>query len=226
MSWLLNEQRLFVLIFHGIGHPVRRLWPGEERVWVEQQFFEAVLNELRGRNDILLTFDDGNISDFETALPALQARGMKAHFYIVSDLIGQTGFLSASNIRELRAADMVIGNHGKFHRSWRELTDQELHEELVAARDHLQQIISDAVRFAACPYGEYDRRILERLRIYDYERVYTSDGGPAHGSAWLQPRNSLRRNSAIEGVRRLLESTMFTPTGLMRICRRTIKRWR
>ena len=215
-----------ILTFHGIGYPSRPFWPGEEAYWVERQFFEAVLDGIKGRGDTLVTFDDCNASDFEMALPALQVRGIKAHFYIVSDLIGKRGFLSEAQVRALHAAGMIIGNHGKRHRSWRGLTGAELEEELVEARHCLENIISHKVAFAACPNGSYDRRVLKQLRVFGYEHVYNSDGGSARLGAWLQARNSLLRSHDLEDVRCILGSSPFSGRGLLRICKRTIKRYR
>jgi peptidoglycan/xylan/chitin deacetylase (PgdA/CDA1 family) len=220
------NQRTFILTFHGIGQPVRPFWSGEQTFWVERPFFEAVLDEVEGRQDVLLTFDDANASDFETALPALAARGMKAHFYLVSGLIGQKGFLSAAEVRALHAAGMTIGNHGKLHRSWRGLTERELDEELMEARNCLENIVSDAVRFAACPNGSYDRRVLRHLRAQGYERVYTSDRGWTRANAWLQPRNSAWHSYGLEDLRRDLGSCRLSWETMMRACKRTIKRLR
>ena len=220
------KQRLVILTFHGIGSPSRSFWLREESYWVERRFFEAMLDDIQGRSDALVTFDDGNISDFETALPALQARGMKAHFYIVSDLIGQRGFLSQGEVRALHGAGMTIGNHGKLHRSWRGLTERELEAELVEAKDRLENIISDKVIFAACPNGSYDRRVLKHLRACGYERVYNSDRGWARQGSWLQARNSLLVSDDLADVRRILGSSPFSRQGLLRICKRAIKRYR
>jgi peptidoglycan/xylan/chitin deacetylase (PgdA/CDA1 family) len=218
--------RLVNLTFHGIGYPSRSFRPREEAYWVERGFFEAVLDEIKGKSDTLVTFDDCNASDFETALPALRARGMKAHFYIVADLIGKKGFLSATQVQELHRAGMTIGNHGKLHRSWRGLPERELEAELVEARDFLENIISYKVRFAACPNGSYDRRVLKYLRARGYERVYNSDRGWAHRGSWLQSRNSLLASDDLAAVRRLLGSQPFSAQGLLRICKRAIKRYR
>jgi len=220
------NSRLVILNFHGIGKPGRPFWPQEELYWVERPFFEAVLDDVKGRSDTLLTFDDCNASDFETALPALQARGLKAHFYVVSDFIGTQGFLSAGQVRELHAAGMLIGNHGKRHRSWRGLVDGELEEELVEARDRLEDLISDKVRFAACPNGSYDRRVLRRLRACGYEHVYTSDRGCTHRKSWLQARNSLLASDGLPELRHILSSRLLSAQGLLRICKRVIKRYR
>lgn len=220
------NSRLIILTFHGIGQPCRPFWPQEEFYWVQQPFFEDVLDDIRGRTDTLLTFDDCNASDFETVLPALQARGLKAHFYVVSDFIGTPGFLSASQVRELHAAGMIIGNHGKRHRSWRGLTERELAQELVEARDCLENLIADKVRFAACPNGSYDRRVLRRLRACGYEHVCTSDRGWTHSNSWLQARNSLLASDGLPELQRVLGSRLFSAQGLLRICKRVIKRYR
>jgi peptidoglycan/xylan/chitin deacetylase (PgdA/CDA1 family) len=220
------DHRSVILTFHGIGDPTRSFWPREEAYWVQRGFFEAVLDDIKGRDDTLVTFDDCNASDFETALPELQARGMKAHFYIVWDFIGKPGFLAAAEVKALHAAGMIIGNHGKRHRSWRGLTEGELEDELVEAKDCLENLISDKVRYAACPNGSYDRRVLNRLRASGYERVYTSDRGWAHRSSWLQARNSLLASDDLADVRRIVSSSPFSGEGLVRICKRAIKRYR
>ena len=217
---------VFILNFHGIGQPIRNYWAGEEHVWIEEKKFVALLDEVKGRKDVLVTFDDGNISDLEIALPALQARGLKAHFFIVSDFVGQKGFLSINDVKTLHAAGMMVGNHGKRHCSWRGLAAGELREELVEAKDRLEQIIAGRIHDAACPYGDYDRRVLAHLRECGYERIYTSDGGRARKSGWLQPRNSVRCHSNAEDVRQLLGETGLSFKGLIRMCKRRIKSWR
>jgi peptidoglycan/xylan/chitin deacetylase (PgdA/CDA1 family) len=220
------NSRVVILNFHGIGQPNRAFWPKEENYWVEKQFFEAVLDLGKTRSDTLITFDDCNASDFEIALPALLTRGLKAHFYVVTNLIGKKGFLSGTQVKELHRSGMTIGNHGKLHRSWRGLTEWELEEEVVQARACLQDLISDRVRFAACPNGSYDRRVLKRLRASGYERVYTSDRGCARRHSWLQPRNSMLCTDDLEEIRRILDSRLLNWSGLVRMVKRVLKAWR
>jgi len=220
------SDRVCILNFHGIGQPTRDFWSGEERVWVGKEFFEAVLDEVKERPDVLVTFDDGNVSDIEIALPALLARGLKARFFVVSEFVDKKGFLSVDNIKTLQAAGMVIGNHGKFHHPWRDMTHGELHAELIEAKDRIEQIIANRIDCAACPYGDYDRMALKYLREYGYKQVYTSDGGWTGKNHWLQPRNSLRSHSSIEEVRQLFREPKFSIKGLVRMCKINIKRWR
>src|SRR3954465_15432825 len=126
--------RAINLTFHGIGEPGRRLDPGESDVWVTREQFLAHLDAAAARDDVRITFDDGNASDVEHALPALRERGLRATFFVVADRIGVPGFLDAGALRELTEAGMAVGCHGMRHRRWAGLDDSSLREELVDAR--------------------------------------------------------------------------------------------
>jgi len=67
-----------ILTVHGIGPTSRSLDPGEDRTWVTLKQFEQVLDAAAGRPEVQITFDDGNASDIEIALPRLLQRGLSA----------------------------------------------------------------------------------------------------------------------------------------------------
>jgi peptidoglycan/xylan/chitin deacetylase (PgdA/CDA1 family) len=139
-----------------------------------------------------ITFDDGNYSDVSHALPELAARGMTARFFVVAGRLGEAGFLSRADVRELARSGMKIGCHGMEHRSWRGMTSAEVRRELHIARAVIEDASQTEVLSAACPFGDYDRRVLRHLRAAGYTAVFTSDGGIARSGAWLQPRTTIR----------------------------------
>ena len=125
------------LIFHGIGTPERVLEPGEAPYWISVARFDAILDQVQAapRPDrIRLSFDDGNASDHDIALPRLLARGLAADFFVLSGRIGQPGSLSAGQICALAAADMGIGSHGIAHRDWRRTGAADLEAEVTGSR--------------------------------------------------------------------------------------------
>jgi peptidoglycan/xylan/chitin deacetylase (PgdA/CDA1 family) len=187
-------ERILILNFHGIGTPGHELPPGEQKVWLDEPRFRQVMDFAKTRSDIELTFDDANESDFTAALPALQARGMKAQFFLVAQRIGQPGYLSSAQVKGLSAAGMKIGNHGMRHRPWAGLGQRDLDEELVEAKDRLEQMLGTAIVHAACPFGSYNRRVISALKGFGYKGIYTSDGGLAAAKAWLRPRSSVQRD--------------------------------
>jgi peptidoglycan/xylan/chitin deacetylase (PgdA/CDA1 family) len=218
--------RVVNLTFHGLGEPPAGLPAGEPEFWLGEQPFDAILDLVAGRDDVRLTFDDGNESDVDIALPALRERGLRATFFVVAGRIGKPGYLSPAGLDALAAAGMELGTHGMRHRRWRRLREAELHDELVAARALLERATGRDITRAACPFGSYDRRALRLLRRRGYERVYTSDCGPAERDAWLQPRNTIRRGDGPATVERLLAQARAGGQPPLRRLVLTAKRWR
>ena len=214
---------IFILNLHGIGTPRSDLPASEQNVWISQSFFETLLDFAKERDDVELTFDDANESDYTIALPALQRRGMKAQFFLVAGRIGEPGYLSSSQVSALVSAGMTIGNHGLRHRRWTGLNSVELREELVEARERIEKLTGTAIDRAACPFGSYNRRVIRGLRDAGYRCVYTSDGGPARTDAFLQPRNSVQRTSDLESVKALC-SEPSQVRELLRQIKQAIKR--
>jgi peptidoglycan/xylan/chitin deacetylase (PgdA/CDA1 family) len=217
--------RVVNLTFHGTGTCSRALDPGEEDVWLGADEVASVLDAAAGRDDVRITFDDGNASDVEHALPALRDRGLHATFFVVAGRLGAPGFLDAGALHELAAAGMPVGCHGMAHRAWRGLDGAALEEELVAAKGALEDVLGGPVSEAACPFGSYDRQVLARLRRAGYQRVYTSDRGTTRADAWLQPRNTLQRG---RGTAPLVEAVApdRPAAALQRRAKLTAKRWR
>ena len=136
----------------------------------------------------------------------------------------EPGFLEVHDLQELAAAGMKIGSHGLLHRSWRDLSDTELDEELRESRRRLEGVLGAPVDWAACPFGAYDRRVLRRVRAAGYRRLFTSDGGPAPRDSWLQPRISVRAWDDAASI-----AAAITPSGGRRVAkavRRRLRAWR
>jgi peptidoglycan/xylan/chitin deacetylase (PgdA/CDA1 family) len=195
------DDLLVNICFHGVGTPTRELEPGEAPYWVSVDQFHRILDEVTTWPSVRLSFDDGNASDAEVALPALVERGLSADFFVLAGRLGAAGSLDEHGVRALGKHGMAIGTHGMRHRSWRGMDATTRHDELVAARDRLAALAGTAIDAAACPLGRYDRRVLAELRRLGYQRVFTSDRRPARRGAWLQPRYSVVHDDTPETLR-------------------------
>jgi peptidoglycan/xylan/chitin deacetylase (PgdA/CDA1 family) len=218
--------RAINLTFHGVGEPQRELEAGEQNVWISRDRFVALLDAVTGRDDLRITFDDGNVSDVDAALPELRERGLQATFFVVAGRLGEPCFVDESGVRALADAGMGIGCHGMRHRPWRGLDDQALTEELVEAKAVLERVIERPVIDAACPFGSYDRRVLRRLRGCGYRRVYTSDRGTARVTAFVQARNSVGLRDSAELLQRIAAAHSARHRALPRSMKLAVKRWR
>jgi peptidoglycan/xylan/chitin deacetylase (PgdA/CDA1 family) len=182
---------------------------GEDQVWISVEQLEGLLDAAVGRPDVMITFDDGNLSDLEIGLPRLRERGLSARFYVPVGLLGEPGRLDPADVRELRHAGMVIGSHGWAHRDWRSLDwgpsgTIQVEEEMVRARQHLTRLIGTEVSEVAVPFGSYDRQVVRILKRTGVTRMYTSDGGWARAGDWLQARTSIRAGDGPDWPRRVM----------------------
>lgn len=190
------------LCFHGVGEPGPVIGRDAAYYFISRDLFLRVLDDVVGRPDIVLTFDDGYSSDVGIVLPALVQRALTATFFPLAGSLGRPGYVDAAGLRALVAAGMSVGSHGMWHRSWRGMDAGAAHEELTAARTLITEAAGAPVTTAACPFGAYDRRVLKSLRRLGYRRVYTSDRRRARCGNWLQPRYSVRSADTIASVRR------------------------
>jgi peptidoglycan/xylan/chitin deacetylase (PgdA/CDA1 family) len=199
------------VLFHGIGTPRRKLEPGEDRYWVGADKFHRFLDELATWSMVRISFDDGNASDVAIALPGLLERGLRADFFPLAGRLNAPGSLAEGEIRKLHRHGMGVGTHGMAHRSWRGMDPATRRRELVEARQRLAELIGAPIDAAACPLGQYDRRVLAHLRRSGYNRVFTSDRRRARPGAWLQPRYSVRHHDTPASLR----AEAFARPGMM-----------
>ncbi len=226
MTTATRERTRFNITFHGVGPQPRAVEAGEDRVWMSSAAFASILDTIAQHDDVAIMFDDGNASDVSEALPALLERGLHATFFVVAGRLGEPHFLGEDDVRLLAGHGMTIGSHGMRHRSWRDLGDHDLDQELGEARRRLQDVVGGPVTHAGIPFGAYDRRVLGALRSHDYERVFTSDGGRARPDRWLQARTSLGKDDTAMDVERMLGAATPALTSLRVQAKSLAKRWR
>ena len=183
-----NVMKIF-LTLHGLGTPSRDVDAGERPFWIDVDRFRRIVALARGHaNAVRLTFDDGNVSDVEIALPALLEAGLKASFFFSTDFIGRPGFADEDDIRKLAAAGMEIGSHGSRHVSWRDMSGDEIAEDVIRSFARLETILDKRISVVAPPFGECNLHVVQILRKLGIKRVYSGFPGPSRAGDWLVRR--------------------------------------
>lgn len=211
--------RQIAVAFHGIGQPARALDPGEPRYWISHDRFLAFLDIVARAPDpnaIMLTFDDGNASDHDIALPAMLDRGLTGSFFPIADRLDRAGSLGMAQVQALAAAGMTVGSHGIHHIDWRKLDDRTLEAELVESKLILECCIRRPVVTASLPFGRYDARVLSALRKAGYQRIYSTDGGPSRPGDTLISRSNVRIDTTVEDFANLVQCNESLATSIIR----------
>jgi len=215
------------LVFHGVGEPDDIGVNGRRRFWTTQGRFTQMLDRLRHCEDVVLTFDDGNISDVSIALPALLQHGLTARFFITTDLLGQPGYLEPAQVSQLADHGMIIGSHSVRHVNWRHLDPDDLRYEVTHSREVLEALVCRPVTEIAMPSGQYNRSVLRVLRDAGYQKVYTVDGPWARADDWLQARFPITCRDTADSVVAILKAPRHGWDETKRAGKRWIKknRW-
>lgn len=187
----MSATRLFVTV-HGIGVPDVTGPDLEPEMWISAELFHSLLALLTP--EVGLTFDDGFASCWDVAFPAMREKGIVGKFFVTAGKLGERGFLTTEQVKALSHSGMTIGTHGMRHRPWRRLDKTSLQEEVIDAKNCLEDILGRPVTEAACPFGAYDRRTLHALKHSGIRTVYTSDRALANSSNWVVPRYTIRRS--------------------------------
>jgi len=137
-------------------------------------FFQVRNEESRGLWPEV-TFDDGHISNYEFALPALQSRGLVARFFITVGWTGKKpGFMGWRELRSMHESGQLIGAHGWSHALLTNCTQEDLDNELSRSRSMLEDKLGTSITTMSLPGGRYNHTVLEACRRAGYTQVFTS----------------------------------------------------
>ena len=124
---------------------------------------------------VTLTFDDGGASALAAA-SAVERHGWRAHFFVVTSLIDQPGFLCSDEIVELVRRGHVIGSHSHTHPTYMaRLSREELEFEWSTSRDILEELLGAPPSTASIPGGMISRNVVETAAGAGYRVLMTSE---------------------------------------------------
>jgi peptidoglycan/xylan/chitin deacetylase (PgdA/CDA1 family) len=124
----------------------------------------------------LITFDDGGASACETIAPALEAKNWRGWFFMTTDRLGDAAFLSAAQLRELRARGHVVGSHSCSHPPrFSHLARADMLREWRDSRAKLSDILGAEVVAASVPGGFYSRDAARAAAEAGLKVLFTSE---------------------------------------------------
>lgn len=126
---------------------------------------------------VILSFDDGYEDNWRVVLPMLQERGMKAVFYVVTNDIGQPGYMTWDNLFDLEHSGMEIGSHTANHIPLTTLTPTEQRDELRLSKLLLEWRGMGTIYSFSYPNGAYDDSIVTMLAEENYLTAVTGEAG-------------------------------------------------
>jgi peptidoglycan/xylan/chitin deacetylase (PgdA/CDA1 family) len=152
---------------------------------------------------LLLTADDGGKSALYIG-EELARRGWPGHFFVVTSLIGTRTFLSASEVRTLRAAGHTIGTHSHTHPDiFRDLSVERMTTEWRTSREILAGLLGEPCETGSVPGGDISDEVLRVAAAEGLRFLFVSEPWlTPHrvGGCWILGRFTPRRPTPPERI--------------------------
>jgi peptidoglycan/xylan/chitin deacetylase (PgdA/CDA1 family) len=132
---------------------------------------------------IIISFDDGWANQFENALPYLEKFHFSATFFVITNYIGRPGFFSWPQLQTLLTDGMKIGSHSRSHPRLDKITDSaKLWDQIYSSKTILESQLETPVEEFAYPYGKYNAKASEAVKLAGYRAGRACCTGIAHTS--------------------------------------------
>jgi len=167
---------------------------------------------------IVLTLDDGYVSNYETAWPILQRYDASATIFLVADFLGKTNawdssepqvpLLNVQQITKMQAAGIRFGSHSSTHRSLIALSEANARVELTDAKNKLESILAQPVLTFAYPYNHNNWKTRSLARKAGYQAAVLGRGmvNAPWTSPWALRRILIHVGTTLEELRHRLDS--------------------
>ena len=141
---------------------------------------------------VIITFDDGDISVYESAFPIMKKYGLTGVVYIVGNYMNTDGYMTADQIKELAAAGWEVGSHSRSHRDLTKLQEPVQRQEIYHARRKLESATGIQALTFAYPFGIMSDSVGKQVHTAGFSAAmglgFTSDQGKSN-LFWLQRRD-------------------------------------
>ncbi len=199
----------------------------EQMEWLKSnQFNVCILKEELpdpDSNQVILTFDDGEMNNYERALPVLKKYGFLAYFFIIAKRIGEKGYMGWDELHTLHEAGMVIGSHGFSHEILTNLLDSQIEEELRASKRYLENNLNIHVDSFSVPRGFCDNKIIRMAYDVGYKHVFISDRPRALRSKCLS-RMAVKTTWPLKRFEQSISGNIPLTYRIVGTCKSAIKR--
>jgi peptidoglycan/xylan/chitin deacetylase (PgdA/CDA1 family) len=181
-----------------------------DRLVPPQRFLQGCSDpEADATDAVLLTFDDGFLSDYTHAYAHCMGNGQIPGFmsFIPVDFVAAPGRMTWDMITELDRNGVTIGSHGMAHADLTTVSDRELDRELALSKSILEERLGRAVPLFAFPYGRFSRRVWEAALKAGYTHLFTIQLGNHRGfEDFLYSRLCVTNNMDSNYMREHLEN--------------------
>ncbi len=126
---------------------------------------------------IIISLDDGWGEGYAVAFPVLKRYNFGGTYYVYTNPLDRSRYLSRAQLREMVSAGMDIQAHTLSHPHLRLLAPDAAYNEIADSRNLLEKEIGTAVTSFAYPFGEYNSAVIEMVKRAGFQSAVTIASG-------------------------------------------------
>jgi peptidoglycan/xylan/chitin deacetylase (PgdA/CDA1 family) len=165
------------------------------------------------KKPIVISFDDGYLSDYTHALPVLRRLGWPGVLNLEVDNVLTTGDITRSEVHALIRAGWEVDSHTLTHPDLTRISAAQLRHELVQSRAFLRSHFGVPVEFFCYPAGRHNTTVEAAVRAAGYRLATTTQPGLAspHGDRFALPRIRVSGSDGVTGLIAKLRDPVSAP---------------
>ena len=126
---------------------------------------------------IVLTFDDGYDNNYTEMLPILETHDMKAVVYVITNELGNEGYLTLEQVKDMQRRGIEIGSHTADHIPLVNLDEEFLINQVRNSKIFLEWSGLETIYSFSYPNGEYNSDLAKLVQREGYLTAVTGDVG-------------------------------------------------
>lgn len=135
-----------------------------------------------------LSVDDSYRSFYDIAMPILRHYHFPVTLFVNTDAVGTAGYINWTELKELQAEGVVIGNHtashaylveseaGESFSQWRE----RIRQDILTAQDAFEQHLGIRPTLFAYTFGEYSEDVVDLVKELGFVAAFAQQSGVIH----------------------------------------------
>jgi peptidoglycan/xylan/chitin deacetylase (PgdA/CDA1 family) len=126
---------------------------------------------------VVITIDDGFISEYNKAVPILRKYGYPFCIFVFTHAIGFKNYMSWGLLKQLESWGGEVGCHTFSHPRLINLPEKGIEREIMGSKDSMEKNLGHKVKYFAYPYGQYDDTVRSIAKRAGFRLMLTSDPG-------------------------------------------------
>jgi peptidoglycan/xylan/chitin deacetylase (PgdA/CDA1 family) len=131
------------------------------------------LKILPSKKNVVITFDDGYVSQLKLVVPLLEKYKLKATFFVPLNYLGKTdewntsslAIMSLEQLNRLNPNLIELAFHSFYHKKYDALTEAEIEEDTQLCFDCVSENSLPFAVVVAYPFGKYPREASEKKKF-------------------------------------------------------------